>query len=81
MGMLAGLSEAIPRTTEVVAFKYLSLLSMATNPMTVRDWFFGRRGVTPVAQLGLPLWAAGAALVAFVALTAFLAHRRYRKEL
>jgi ABC-2 type transport system permease protein len=83
VGMVLSLSltEAVPRNTEVFALKYLSLLSMAAHPMTVRDWLFGSRPSTAMVGLGLPPWYAAVMIVAFTALTAFVAHRRYRNRL
>ena len=83
VGMVLSLSltEAIPRGSDVAALKYLSLLSIASHPMTVRDWFFDQRSSTALVRLGFPAWSAAVAILVFVALTAVVAHRRYRNRL
>lgn len=81
MFLLQGVSESIPTATDNVIFTYLAPLSMVSNPLTVRDWFFGIDGNTPLVRAGLPSWVALASLIVFAVLTGYLAHRRYRREL
>ncbi len=81
MLLTVALTAAIPSSSDAIFYKYLTLLSMSSNPLTVRDWLFDLEASTPVTRAGLPSWAAAVALLAFAALTAVLAHRRYRSEL
>jgi ABC-2 type transport system permease protein len=82
MFLSGALVDIIPEGTTLPIYKVVAPLSMFFNPLTVRDWLFGLEGSgMPLVQVGLPQWIAALALVALLALTAWLAHRRYRREL
>jgi ABC-2 type transport system permease protein len=75
------LAEGVPRGAAGASYRYLALLSMFSSPVTIRDWFFGKLSTTPIVRLGLPKWTAIASILALVIVTAWAAHRRYRREL
>lgn len=82
MFLSGSLVDIIPEGTTLPVYRVLAPLSMFFNPLTVRDWLFGLDGDgMPLVQVGLPQWTAAVALAALLALTAWLAHRRYRREL
>jgi hypothetical protein len=71
----------MPRVTDLFVFKVLAPLSIFSNPMSVRDWLFDREeDGMPLDRVDLPPWVGAVAIVATVAITAALAHRKYRRE-
>jgi hypothetical protein len=82
MFMTGALTDAIPRASELVAFKVLAPLSLFFHPMSVRDWLFDLDGSgLPLARVDLPQWVAAVAIVVFAAVTAGIARNRYRQEI
>ena len=82
MYLSAGLSEVIPGSTDLWAYRAVAPLAWLFHPLTVRDWLFGLdEARMPFVQVGLPLWSAALVLLAFAVLTGVLAHRRYRRDL
>jgi ABC-2 type transport system permease protein len=81
MFLTSALTEAMPRATELVIFKILAPLALFWNPFSVRDWLFDREpGQFALDRAGLDPWIGAVAIVLIAALTAVIAHRRYRRD-
>ena len=83
MFMAAGLSESIPRASDLLLFKVLAPFSLTFNPYSVRDWLFeGDPSMgMPLERVNMPPWVGAIAIVVVVAITAVLAARKYREEI
>lgn len=79
--MTGALSDAIPRTSDLLIYKILAPLSLWWSPFSVRDWLFGEEEMTPLTQVGLPPWTAALVILALTLITALLAQQKYKKEL
>ena len=78
--MTGALSDAIPRSSDLLVYKVLAPFAVWWNPPSVRNWLFGEDDLTPLVRAGLPDWWGLVAILAITAVTGFLALRRYRKE-
>jgi ABC-2 type transport system permease protein len=82
MLMTAGLSDAIPRVSDLLLYKVLAPLSLFFNPYAVRDWLFEDvDGTTPLPRVGHPEWVGAVVILAVAVVTVALALRKYRKAL
>jgi ABC-2 type transport system permease protein len=81
MFLSAALVEAMPRATELLAFKALAPLALFWNPFSVRDWLFDQeRDQLALNRVGLEPWVGAIAIVAIVFVTAVIAQRKYRRH-
>ncbi len=82
MLMTGALVDALPRTSDLLVYKFLAPLSLFFHPMSVRDWLFDREPFgMPLVGVGLPLWVGAVVILVVASLTAVIALRRYRREL
>lgn len=82
MFMTAALADAIPRTSDLLAFKVLAPLSLFFHPMSVRDWLFDLQGSgMPLARVDLPQWGAAIAIAVLVVVTGVIAQKRYATQI
>jgi ABC-2 type transport system permease protein len=80
MFLTSVMTEAIPPATELLVFKLMAPFSLFWNPVSVRDWLFDLEPeLRPLARVGFEPWVAAVTIVALAALTAVIAHRRYRR--
>lgn len=79
--MTGALSDAIPRSSDLLIYKILAPLALWWNPFSARDWLFGEEGMTPLTQVQLPYWTGAIVILALTLVTAVIAQRRYRTEL
>jgi ABC-2 type transport system permease protein len=81
MFLSASLIEAMPRATDLLVFKVLAPLALFWNPLSVRDWLFGREPEQwALDRVGLDPWVGAVVIVVIALMTAVIAHRRYRRE-
>ena len=81
MFMSAGLSEAIPRVSELLIFKVLAPFSLFFNPYSVRDWLFDETDSFPLERVGFPDWVGTVPILVIAVITAVLALRQFRKHI
>ncbi|MBT8335532.1 MAG: hypothetical protein KJO11_02945 [Gemmatimonadetes bacterium] len=82
MFMTAALTDALPRQSDLVAFKVLAPFSLFFNPTTVRDWLFDLDGDgMPLVRVDMPQWTAAIAIAVVVVAAAVIARQRYKNEL
>jgi hypothetical protein len=81
MFMTGALTEAIPRATDLLVFKVLAPLALLWNPLSVRDWLFDQEEQGwALDRVGFEPWVGAVTIVLIAAVTALIAHRRYRRE-
>jgi ABC-2 type transport system permease protein len=81
MFMTGALTEAIPRATDLLVFKVLAPLALLWNPLSVRDWLFDQEEQGwALDRVGFEPWVGAVTIVLIAAVTAVIAHRRYRRE-
>lgn len=82
MFLTGALADAIPRASQLLAFKILAPMSLFFHPMAVRDWLFDLEGSgMPLARVDLPQWVAAIAIVTVAGVTTAIALKRYRSEI
>ena len=81
MFLSGSLVEAMPRATELLIFKVLAPFALFWNPLSVRAWLFDQEGAEyALGRVGLEPWIGAVAIVLIAAVTAIVAHRRYRRD-
>ena len=81
MFMSGSLIDVIPRASDLLVFKVLAPFALFWNPISVRDWLFDRDPAQwPLDRVGLEPWVGALPIVLLALATAFIAHRRYRRE-
>ena len=81
MFMSGALSDAFPLQSDLLIFKVLAPFCLFMNPYSFSHLLFDvEGGGLLLAQVDLPLWVAGVAILVVTLLTGVLALRRYRKH-
>lgn len=76
----AAFAEAFQRI-DFVGARYGTMLSLLQHPEVVRSWVFDKsQDAAPIAA-GFEPWASAVAIAVLAIVTAYLMHRRYRREL
>lgn len=84
MFLTAALTDALPRASTLLVFKFLAPLSLFFNPFSARDWMFPADMADsqfPLARVDLPPWTGALAILVVAVITAILSIRQYRKEI